>query len=148
MWGVFREIFFHIYTVLTKSEAVYLFQLVPIAYFMTIIARLLYYKLKYRVQIYFRDIISLATTLLIVLDYVNYLRLLISGTGRVLPPMAFFTKYALGLLLWTWMFWYTYQIYIKNSLKGNGGRLKKRHAIVVFLGSMMMVLVLIALVVA
>ena len=145
---MFLEIFSKIYQVLTKSESVYLFQLVPIAYFMTIITRLLYYKLKYRVQIYFRDVISLATTLLIVLDYVNYLRLLITGTGKILPQTAFFTKYAIGLLLWTWMFWYSYQIYAKNSLKGNGGRLKKHHAILVFLGSMLVILILIVLVVA
>lgn len=148
MWGVFREIFFNIYKVLTKSESVYLFQLVPIAYFMTIITRLLYYKLKYRVQIYFRDVISLATTLLIVFDYVNYLRLLISKTGRILPQTAFFTKYAIGFLLWTWMFWYSYQVYVKNGLKGNGGRLKKHHAILVFVGSMVVILVLIGIVVS
>ncbi len=148
MWDVVREIFLNIYRVLTKSESVYLFQLVPIAYFMTVITRLLYYKLKYRIQIYFRDIISLATTLLILLDYVNYLRLLISGTGRVLPAMAFFTKYTIGLLLWTWMFWYSYQIHIKNSLKGKGGRLKKHHAIIVFVGSMVVILVLIGIVVS
>ena len=143
MFDVIKEMFLNIYQVLTKSESVYLFQLVPIAYFMTIITRLLYYKLKYHVQVYFRDVISLATTVLILVDYVNYLRLLISGTGKVLPAMAFFTKYTIGFLLWTWMFWYSYQIYIKKNLKGKGTPLKKHHAILMFIGSMFVILVLI-----
>lgn len=148
MWqsltGTLREI----YNILTKSESVYLFQLVPIAYFMTIVTRLIYYKLKYRIQIYFRDVISLATILLILLDYVNYLRLLITGTGKVLPFMAFLIKYTIGFLLWMWMFWYSYQIHVKNALKGKGAHLKKRHAIIVFIGSMLVILVVIGIVVS
>jgi len=142
--GTLREI----YNILTKSESVYLFQLVPIAYFMTIVTRLIYYKLKYRIQIYFRDVISLATILLILLDYVNYLRLLITGTGKVLPFMAFLIKYTIGFLLWMWMFWYSYQIHVKNALKGKGAHLKKRHAIIVFIGSMLVILVVIGIVVS
>jgi hypothetical protein len=148
MWQALAETLQDIYKVLTKSESVYLFQLVPIAYFMAIISRLIYYKLKYRIQIYFRDVISLATILLILLDYVNYLRLLITGTGKFLPFEAFIIKYTIGFLLWMWMFWYSYEIHVKNSLKGRGAHLKKRHAIVVFLGSMLVILIFIAVVVS
>jgi hypothetical protein len=146
MWQALTETLQGVYKVFTKSASVYLFQLVPIAYFMAIISRLIYYKLKYRIQIYFRDIISLATILLILLDYLNYLRLLITGTGSFLPFGALLIKYTIGFLLWMWMFWYSYEIHVKNSLKGRGAHLKKRHAIIVFIGSMLVLLVFIAVV--
>lgn len=148
MWHSFSDTLMGMYKVLTKNEAVYLFWLVPIAYFMMIVARLLYYKLKYQIQIYFRDVIAVATMLLIFLDYLNYLRLLITGTGRMLPFTAFLIKYTIGFLLWMWMFWYSYQIYIKNNLKGKRAHLKKAHAVIVFLGSMVIILVIIGVVLA
>ena len=146
MWQALINVFFEAYTVLTKSASVYLFQLVPIAYFMTIVTRLMYYKLKYRMKVYFRDIISLATTLLILLDYINYLRLLITGTGQILPFNAFIIKYAIGFLLWMWMFWYSYHIYVKKPLKDKGGRLKKWHAVFVFVCSIFIILLFIGVV--
>lgn len=144
------EFFANIYQVLTKSAAVYLFQLVPIAYFMTIISRLLFYKIKYRVPIYFRDIISLATTLVIVVDYVNYLRLLITGTGKMLPAAVLFTKYTIGFLLWTWMFWYSYQVHVRNAKHQNGkeSAVTARQAVLLFVGSMIVILVVIGLAVS
>lgn len=148
MWHSLIDTLLGIYKVLTKNETVYLFQLVPIAYFMTIVARLVYYKLKYRIQIYFRDVISVATILLILLDYINYLRLLATGTGRILPFTAFIVKYTIGFLLWMWMFWYSYQIHVKNSLKGRHVHLKKGHAVLVFLVTMFIILVIIGVVVS
>ena len=145
--GQFFIRFLHnIYAVLTRSEAVYLFYLVPIAYFMTIVARLIYYKLKYHIQIYFRDIIAVATMLLIFLDYLNYLYLLISRTGRVLPFTAFLIKYTIGFLLWVWMFWYSYKIYVKNNLRDKSAHLKKKEAVIVCVGSMFIILLIIGLV--
>ncbi len=59
----------HLYEILTKYEAVYLFYLVPIAYFISIVARLLYYKLKYRQKLSYGDVIATTTMLIIRLDY-------------------------------------------------------------------------------
>ena len=146
MWHSLIDTLLGIYKVLTKNETVYLFQLVPIAYFMTIVTRLVYYKLKYRIQIYFRDVISVATILLILLDYINYLRLLATGTGRILPFTAFIVKYTIGFLLWMWMFWYSYHIYVKKPLKDKGGRLKKWHAVFVFVCSIFIILLFIGVV--
>ena len=136
-----------IYDALTRNATVYLFQLVPIAYFMTIVTRLVYYKLKYRIQIYFRDVISVATILLILLDYINYLRLLATGTGRILPFTALIVKYTIGFLLWMWMFWYSYQVHLKN-LKGKQVHLKKGQAVLVFLVTMFVILLIIGVVVS
>jgi hypothetical protein len=135
-----------LYEVLTKYEAVYLFYLVPIAYFMSIVIRLIYYKLRYHQQIYFRDIIAVATMILIFLDYVNYLRLLITGTGRILPFTAFVIKYALGFLLWAWMFWYSYKVHLKRNWTVKN--LKKRWAVIAFIGTMCIILVVIGIVVS
>ena len=147
MWQALTDVLFEAYKVLTKSASVYLFQLVPIAYFMTIVTRLMYYKLKYRMKVYFRDIIAMATTLLILLDYINYLRLLITGTGQILPFMAFIIKYAIGFLLWMWMFWYSYHIYVKKPLKDNKGeRLKIWPAIFMFACSIFIILLIIGVV--
>jgi hypothetical protein len=146
MWQLLSEILTNIYAVLTKSESVYLFYLVPITYFMTIVTRLMYYKLKYRLPVYFRDVIAIATMLLIFLDYVNYLYLLVSGTGRVLPFTAFLLKYTIGFLLWAWMFWYSYKIALKNNLHGNSAHLKKKQAVIVCICSMLLILLIIGVV--
>lgn len=151
MWQLVAEVDYRlrgIYTVLVKNEAVYLFYLVPIAYFMTIVGRLIYYKLKYHLPIYFRDIIAGATMFLIFVDYINYLRLLVSGTGKVLPFPALFVKYTIGFLLWMWMFWYSYQVHLKNSLKGKHFHLKRRHAVVLFVVAMVIILLIIGIVLA
>ena len=55
------EIMRHLYNVLTRYEAVYLFYLVPIIYFMSIVVRLVYYKLKYHQKVFLRDIMAAAT---------------------------------------------------------------------------------------
>jgi hypothetical protein len=114
---------------------------------MTIVTRLVYYKLKYRVQIYFRDVISVATILLILLDYINYLRLLATGAGRFLPFTAILVKYTIGFLLWMWMFWYSYQVHLKN-FKGKHVSLKKGQVVIVCLVTMAVILAIIGVVVS
>ncbi len=134
------------YDVLTKYEAVYLFYLVPIAYFVSIVFRLIYYKLKYHKKLYPRDIMAVATMLLIGLDYINYLYLLISGTGEVLPFPRFLIKYTFGFLLWLWMFWYSYQVYLKRNLTKEV-LLKKGRVVLACLISMLVILAVIIIVV-
>ena len=136
-----------IYDVLTRYEAVYLFYLVPIAYFVSIVFRLVYYKLKYYEKLYPRDLMAVATMLLIGLDYINYLYLLISGTGKILPFPAFLIKYTFGFLLWTWMFWYSYQVYLKRNLMREAF-LKKGRVVLVCIVSMLVILTVIVIVVA
>ena len=143
----FLEIVDKFYEVLTKYEAVYLFYLVPIAYFLSIVVRLVYYKLKYHKKLFPRDIMAVATMLLIGLDYVNYLYLLITGTGRVLPFVAFVIKYTFGFLLWAWMFWYSYQVYIKRSSLTKEV-LKKGRVVGICIASMFLILLVIVLVVS
>ncbi len=136
----------HLYEILTKYEAVYLFYLVPIAYFISIVARLLYYKLKYRQKLSYGDVMATATMLIIGLDYVNYLYLLVSGTGKVLPLTAFLIKYTFGFLLWAWMFWYSYKVHIQKHLAEH--RIKRGHVILICIVSMLVILLAIGIVVA
>ncbi len=135
-----------LYYILIQSETVYLFYLVPIAYFMTIVVRLVYYKLRYRQRIYLRDVIAAATMILIFLDYVNYLYLRYVSVGRPLPPMALLIKYTIGFLLWTWMFWYSYRVHLKGNLTAEN--LKKRWVILVFIGTIFIIFVVIGFVVS
>ena len=135
-----------IYDVLTKNEAVYLFYLVPIVFFMSIVLRLMFYKLKYHKKLFPRDLMAAATMLLIFLDYLNYLYLLVTGTGQVLPITAFVTKYTFGFLLWAWMFWYSYQVHLKRNLTREA--LKKGRVILACVVSMFVILVVIVAVVS
>ncbi|MBD3308477.1 hypothetical protein GF339_18775 [candidate division KSB3 bacterium] len=133
-----------LYEILTKNEVVYLFYLVPIIYFASIIVRLIYYKLKYQRRLSYPDVMAGATMLIIVLDYINYLYLLITGTGKVLPIGALLIKYTLGFLLWIWMFWYSYKVYLKRNFTAT--TLKRWRMIIVCVGSMALILIVIGLV--
>jgi hypothetical protein len=84
--------------------------------------------------------------LLIGLDYVNYLYLLISGTGKLLPLRELIIKYTIGFLLWAWMFWYSYKVYLKRSLTKEN--LKKQRVVIVCVFSMFIILVIIGMVVS
>jgi len=83
---------------------------------------------------------------LIGLDYVNYLYLLVTGTGQVLPVTAFLIKYTLGFVLWTWMFWYSYKVHLKRNFTGEA--LKKGSVIVACIASMLVILLIIGFVVS
>ncbi len=143
---IFLDALTKIYDVLIKNEAVYLFYLVPIVFFMSIVLRLMFYKLKYHKKLFPRDLMAVATMLLIFLDYVNYLYLLVTGTGKVLPISAFVTKYTFGFLLWAWMFWYSYHVHLKRNLTKEV--LKKGSVILACVVSMFVILVIIVAVVA
>lgn len=136
----------NLYEVLTKHEAVYLFYLVPIAYFMSIVTRLMYYKFKYQQKFSYGDAMAAATMLIIGLDYMNYLYLLITGTGKVLPLTVFLIKYTFGFLLWAWMFWYSYKVHLKKNFADH--RIKKGRVVILCIASMILILVVISVVVA
>jgi len=133
-----------LYHVLTKNEAVYLFYLAPITYFTSIVVRLVYYKVKYHEKVALRDVMAMATMVVIVLDYVNYLYLLTSGTGKVLPISAIFIKYTFGFLLWAWMFWYGYHVHLKRRLIN--ANLKKWRVVVACVVSVILILIVIGIV--
>jgi hypothetical protein len=89
---------------------------------------------------------AVATMLLIGLDYVNYLYLLITGTGKVLPFTAFIIKYTIGFLLWAWMFWYSYKVHLKRNLTREN--LKKGRIVLVCIISVIIILLVIGVVVS
>ena len=146
MIEVFYKILTDLYNVFTRYESVYLFYLVPVTYFMAIVVRLVYYKLKYHGRLASRDFMAVATMLLIGLDYVNYLYLLISGTGKLLPLRELIIKYTIGFLLWAWMFWYSYKVHLKRSLTKEN--LRKQRVVIVCVFSMFIILVIIGMVVS
>jgi len=135
-----------IYTILTRNEAVYLFYLIPIVYFSSIVLRLVYYKVKYRQPLFARDLMAVGTMVLLVADYINYLRLFLSKTGTVLPFSAFVIKYLFGFLLWAWMFWYSYHVYLRKNLTKEA--LKKGRVVLLYAGLVFVVLLLVAFAVA
>lgn len=89
---------------------------------------------------------AVTTMVLIFLDYVNYLYLLFTGTGEVLPFPAFIIKYAFGFLLWAWMFWYSYQVHLKRKLIGRD--LKKGRIVIAWVVAMSLILLVIGIVVS
>lgn len=133
-----------IYRALTKYVAVYLFHLVPIAYFASIVFRLMYYKFKYHQKISYGDKLAALTVLVIVLDYVNYLYLLISQTGKILPRRELIIKYTIGFLLWSWMLWYSYKAHLQRHLTKEN--LKKHRVIIAWIFSMFFILTVIGIV--
>ncbi len=138
------ELLHLIYHALTRHVAVYLFYLVPIAYFASIVLRLLYYKIKYRQNISHGDILAVLTVLVIALDYINYLYLLISQTGQVLPMRELIIKYSIGFLLWSWMLWYSYKVHLKRHLTKEN--FQKHRVIIAWLFSMLVILTVIGVV--
>jgi len=110
------QILLGIYTALIKYHSVYIYQLVPIFYFTWIFGRLIYYKCKYGKGILLRDVLTLITLVVLILDYGHYLYLFVAGTGQLLSLPGFLIKYSLGTILWIWMFIYHYEVCVRKNL--------------------------------
>lgn len=136
------QTFLGIYEALIEYRSVYVYQLVPILYFISIFSRLMYYKCKYGRKIFLRDILTLITLIILVLDYVNYLYFFVAKTGRVLSFTEFLIKYSLGTILWIWMFVYHYEVCVRKDLL-SAYPFRKRNAIFAYAICMILILFLI-----
>lgn len=107
-----------IYAVLTTYEGIYIFYLLPIVYFMTIVYNVISSRRREHHRIGIRDLTVVAAILLISLDFIHYLYLFLTHTGKLLPSHYLLPKYAVGCLLWLWIFWYSYEKYFARHVAG------------------------------
>lgn len=137
------QTFLEIYEALIEYRSVYIYQLVPILYFISIFSRLMYYKCKYGKKITLKDTLTLITLAVLVLDYVNYIYLFVAKTGRVLSFTEFIIKYSLGTVLWIWMFVYHYEVCVRKDLLSRYSSTHKTRAIFAYVLYMILMLFLI-----
>lgn len=97
-----------LYTILTTREGMYIAYAVPIGYCLMIVGNALLTKRAARVRPGLGDTITLIALLLIALDFVYYLYLFFSHTGKLLPARYLFPKYVGGGVLWVWVAAYLY----------------------------------------
>ncbi len=112
------------YRTLTAHEGMYLCYVVPLGYFVSIIAASAFNDFKVRGQARLGSMAAVVAILGITADFINYLYLFFSKTGKLLPPQVFYAKYALGFVLWGWAIWYAYAAYF--SKQAAGARFNKR----------------------
>ena len=107
-----------IYGVLTTHLGMYLCYVIPIVYFLIIVLSNVFSRLKEQKSIRAKGIIAVIGLAMILLDFIRFVYLFSSGTGKLLPPTMLFAKYALGSCLWLWVIWYSYEVYFSRRIAG------------------------------
>ena len=130
-----------LYTVFTTYEGVYIFYLIPIVYFMIIVCNVIVSKRSLSQRFGAKDITAAAIIVLILLDFIKYLYLLLTKTGELLPPTAFFVKYIIGFFLWIWIFWYSYEGYFTRRVAGEQFRKRRTTLAWICTGSFVLAIV-------
>jgi len=130
-----------IYTIFTTYEGVYIFYLIPIVYFITIVFNVLSSRRRDHKRMGVRDVTVAVALLLILLDFVNYLYLFFTKTGKLLPPRYLLIKYAVGCLLWLWIFWYSYEWHFARHVAGEHFRTRYTKLLWLCGGSLVLALV-------
>ena len=123
-----------LYQLLTQSEGMYLGYLIPIAYFFSILLRLILVNVQQR-GVKVADLFTAAAMLTIAVDFSRYLYLLFSQTGKILPFHLLFIKYALGLGCWLIVLWYGYRMHFSRRAAGNNFGARWRLLLLVCVGS-------------
>lgn len=113
-----------LYHLFTVHEGVYILYLVPIAYCTIIVFHVIATKRLLPKQVGIKDVFTVIILLALIADFINYLYLFSTKTGRLLPVNALFVKYVVGFFLWLWVAWYSYGGYFTRRAAGE--RLKKR----------------------
>lgn len=114
-----------LYTMLTTREGMYIAYAAPIGYCLVISGKTLLSKRAGHVRLGIGDVISLIALLLITLDFVYYLYLFFSHTGRLLPAQYLFPKYVGGAVLWLWVAGYLYLTHLAPQQAGQ--QIKSRY---------------------
>ena len=107
-----------LYAALTTYEGMYVCYLIPIVYFLFIVLKSVLSRTRQQKSVGIREVAAVVAILLIAADFVNYLYLLFSGTGKLLPSTWLFAKYAVGCIFWLWVFWYSYEAYFSRRVAG------------------------------
>ena len=130
-----------IYTVFTTYDGVYIFYLVPIVYFIVIVLNVISSRHKEHQRIGIKDLSVVAAILLILLDFVYYLYLFFSKTGELLQPRNLLIKYAVGGILWLWIFWYSYERHFARHVAGERFKARYVNLLWIFGGSLVLAVV-------
>lgn len=107
-----------LYKAFIAYEGVYLFYLLPIIYFILIVFRVLSSKRLLRQRMSGQDVITVFAIGLITLDFMNYGYQFFTKTGEFLQSQYLLIKYAIGFLIWIWIFWYSYKNYLAYHIAG------------------------------
>ena len=134
-----------LYTVFTTYEGMYIFYLIPIVYFVTIVFKTVYPKIRLQTPIGVHGIIAAVAISLISLDFVYYLYLFLSGTGKPLPETWLLVKYMIGFFLWLWVFWYSYKVYFARHVAGKHFTTRRVTLVGLCIGSLVLGIVGIAI---
>ena len=118
-----------LYSALTTYPGMYICYLFPIVYFLGLISNIISSMIRRHIPIGVKDVISGVGICLILLDFLRYLYLFLTHTGRLLPYTALVIKYGLGFLLWIWVLWYSYEKYLNRRVAGE--QFTKRWAILI-----------------
>lgn len=111
-----------LYTILTTREGMYIAYAVPIGYCLMIVGKAVLAKRAGHGRLGLGDMITLIALLLIALDFVYYLYLFVSHTGRLLPARYLFPKYVGGGVLWIWVAGYLYLTHLAPQRAGEQGK--------------------------
>lgn len=130
-----------IYTVLTAYAGVYIFYLIPIVYFITIVVSVISSRRARHKRLAARDGIAAVAMGLIALDFVNYLYLFLTETGELLPSRYLLIKYTIGFFLWLWILWYSYEGHFTPGVAGKYFRTRCIRCLWVCAGSLVLAVV-------
>ncbi len=106
------------YTAFTTYEGLYIFYVVPIIYFLAIVCTVISSRRTLHKRVRSLDLIAALAMALIALDFIYYLYLFSTKTGKLLPPGYLFIKYSVGFFLWMLILWYSYEGYFTPHVAG------------------------------
>ena len=107
-----------LYEVFTTYEGMYLCYLIPIIYFSGVVFTTLLTNRKLRKHAGMAGMIAVIAMMFITVDFVNYLYLLFTKTGKLLPPTLLSLKYVIGVGFWGWVVVYCYRAYFSRQAAG------------------------------
>ena len=122
-----------IYHLFTVYEGIYIFYLLPIVYFMIIVFHVIRTRCFLPRQFGIKDVITAIILLAILGDFIHYLYLFSTHTGKLLPVNALFVKYVVGFFLWLWVLWYSYEGYFTRLAAGE--RFRRRRVALAWMGA-------------
>lgn len=114
-----------LYTILTTREGMYIAYVVPIVYCFVMVFNAVSSKRTAQIRIGIGDVGTRIALSLISLDFIYYLYLFLTHTGKLLPARYLFPKYVAGGLLWLWVGGYMYRRYFAPQRAG--AQMKSRY---------------------
>ena len=107
-----------LYHVFTTYEGMYLCYMIPIVYFLGVVFTTLLTNRKLRKHAGMAGMLAAIAMIVITVDFVNYLYLFLTNTGKLLPPNLLYLKYLIGLGFWLWVLVYCYRAYFSRQAAG------------------------------